>query len=192
MNLLTKMETGTLYISGQGITRPWRIINSLIFKNAESMCLTSIAKEKLHMDSYYLLTAINFDQSKWTEVIKYGNEYLRLNKQVKTRPEDFGTIVANSYDSVWKIQILMGIALNETDNAAQSDEMFRTALLNTSSPFNARKTIGTYYFNKGIFDRAQEHLKGASDLNKDDQTVNGLLESIKIRSSISSCRHRYK
>jgi glycosyltransferase involved in cell wall biosynthesis len=151
------------------------------FKNAEAMALSAIAIDKRHLDSYYLLTAVYFEQSKWTEVIKYGNGYLDLSRQIKNKPEDFGTLVANSFNSSWKILTLMGIAYHETNDLMDSCKSFQSALSNVSNPFNALKTIGMYYYNKTLFTQAQEFLKRAFDVDREDMTVKDLLEKIDFR-----------
>ena len=149
------------------------------FKSAETIALSAITLDKRHLDSYYLLTAIYFDLSKWLDVIKYGKDYLNLCTQFKNNPEKFGTMVANSFGSLWKIQILMGVACNETGDTMQSKELFRSALQITSNRFNALKIIGTYHYNKALFSRSKEYLEKAFDLNKDDSSVNDMLEKIR-------------
>jgi len=145
------------------------------FKNAESMALSSIAIDKHHLDSHFILIPLYLEQSKWHEVIKYGNEYLLLTKQIKRKPEEFGTIVINSISKYWKVLIWMGIAFYETDNMKEAEKSFRTAESHASDPFNALKTIGIYYYNKAIFPQAREYLKKAFDINERDAAVNELL-----------------
>jgi tetratricopeptide (TPR) repeat protein len=157
------------------------------FKNAEAIALSATAIDKRHLDSYYLLTAVYFEQSKWPEVIKYGNNYLHLSRQIKNKPEEFGAIVANSFNASWKILTLMGIAYYETGNLMDSDKSFQSAISNVSNPFNALKTIGMYFYNKALFSQAQEYLKRAFDVNKEDTTVKDLLEKISSRGQTSKC-----
>jgi glycosyltransferase involved in cell wall biosynthesis len=161
------------------------------FKNAESMALSAITLEKRHLDSYFLLMPLYLDQLKWHEVIKHGNEYLLLIKQIKKNPEEFGTIVFNSISKYWKVHIWMGIAYYETDNIKEAEQSFRTAVKYASDPFNALKTIGIYYYNKALFTQAREYLEKAFDVNKEDAAVNNLLTKIgtddQDKQTISCC-----
>ena len=145
------------------------------FKNAESIALSAIAIDKRHIDSYFILTLTNFDQGKWLDVIKYGNEYLLLSDKIKKNPEHFDVIVNNSLNQSWKILLLMGISFHQTENIKEAEQSFRTAISHASDPFNALKTIGIYYYNKALFPQAQEYLKKAFDINKEDTVVNDLL-----------------
>ncbi len=95
------------------------------FKNAESMALSAIAVDKRHLDSHFILIPLYLDQSRWHEVIKYGNEYLLLTKQFKKKPEEFGAIVCTSISKYWKVFIWMGIAYYETGNIKQAEQSFR-------------------------------------------------------------------
>ena len=148
------------------------------FKNAESMALSAIAIEKRHLDSYFILISLYLDHSKWHEVIKYSNEYLLLTKQIKKKPEEFGTVVFNSLSEYWRVFIWMGIAYYETENIKEAEKSFRTAESHASNPFNALKIIGTYYYNKALFPQAREYLEKALDINKRDAGVNELLNKI--------------
>ena len=145
------------------------------FKNAESIALSAIAIDKRHIDSYFILTLTNFDQGKWLDVIKYGNEYLLLSDKIKKNPEHFDVIVNNSLNQSWKILLLMGISFHQTENIKEAEQSFRTAISHASDPFNALKTIGIYYYNKALFPQAREYLKKAFDINKEDTVVNDLL-----------------
>ena len=145
------------------------------FKNAESMALSAIELDKRHLDSHFILISLYLDQSKWHEAIKYGNEYLLLTKQIKKKPEEFGTIVSNSLSEYWRVFIWMGIAYYETDNIKEAEKSFRTAASHASDPFNALKIIGTYYYNKALFPQAREYLEKAFDVNNEDTAVNELL-----------------
>lgn len=161
------------------------------FKNAEAMALSSIEKDRRHLDSYFILVPVYHDQSKWHEAIKYGNEYLLLTKRIKNRPGEFGTIVSNSLNEYWKVLIWMGIAYFETGNIKEAEGSFRDALSRTSDSFNALKTIGAYYYSKDLFQQARGHLKKALDINREDAAVNDMMNKIgagqQDRQTISCC-----
>jgi tetratricopeptide (TPR) repeat protein len=154
------------------------------FKNAESIALSAIAIDKRHIDSYFILTLTNFDQGKWFDVIKYGNEYLFLSVKIKKTPEYFDVIVNNSLNQSWKILLLMGISYYQTENIKEAEQSFRAALSHASDPFNVLKAIGIYYYNKALFPKAQEYLKKAFDINKEDAVVNDLLTKNRKHGSI--------
>jgi tetratricopeptide (TPR) repeat protein len=145
------------------------------FKNSESIALSAIAIDKRHIDSYFILTLTNFDQGKWLDVIKYGNEYISLSDKIKKNPEHFDVIVNNSLNQSWKIFLVMGISFHQTENIKEADQSFHTAISHASDPFKALKAIGIYYYNKALFPQAREYLKRAFDINKEDAVVNDLL-----------------
>jgi tetratricopeptide (TPR) repeat protein len=145
------------------------------FKNAESIALSAIAIDKRHIDSYYMLTLTNFDQGKWLDVIKYGNEYISLSDKIKKNPEHFDVIVNNSLNQSWKIFLVMGISFHQTENIKEAEQSFLAAISDASDPFKALKAIGIYYYNKALFPQAREYLKRAFDINKEDAVVNDLL-----------------
>jgi glycosyltransferase involved in cell wall biosynthesis len=161
------------------------------FENAKSIALSAIAINKSHLDSYYILTLTSFDQLSWSEVIKYGNEYLHLIEQLKSNPEDFGTVVANSLNESWNILVLMGIAYFETCKLADSKDSFQSAVSHASNPFHVLRAIGIFYYNKHSLPEAREYLKKAFKANKEDRSVKDLLDKIaserQKKQTISCC-----
>lgn len=149
------------------------------YKNSEAVCLSALALNKQHLDSWYLLTAVYFEQSRWTEVIEYGSKYLNLAVEINKRPQDFGTMVMNSFGSGWKIQVLKGIACYETGETEEAEKSFSLALENSNNQFTALKLIGAFYFNKGLMDLSGKYLERAINLNKDDPNVIELLDKIR-------------
>jgi len=154
------------------------------FKNAESIALSAIAIDKRHIDSYFILTLTNFDQGKWLDVIKYGNEYLLLGDKIKKNPDHFDVIVNNSLNQSWKIFLLMGVSFYQTENIIEAEQSFRTAISHASDPFYVLKAIGIYYYNKALFPQAREYLNKAFDINKEDAVVNDLLTQNRKHGSI--------
>jgi glycosyltransferase involved in cell wall biosynthesis len=164
------------------------------FRNAESMALSAISLDEFHLDSYFILTTIYFDQSRWTEVIKFGKLYLILIKKIKNNPVLFGTKIANSFNEAWKVLGWMGIAYHETGDKINAEDTFLSAISdtsNTSNLFKALKGIGGYYYNKALFPQAREYLEKAFDINREDTDVNGMLKNIGIdkqdKQTISCC-----
>jgi len=159
--------------------------------NAESMALSAIISDHRHLDSYYILTLVSFDRSKWSDVTSYGNEYLSLSDRIKKYPEDFGAIVANSLNESWNIQVLMGIALHELGRLKESEKSFQAAIDSAFNPFKALRAIGIYYYNKGMWSESSVHLEKALEINREDSTVKDLLNKIghkgKANQRISCC-----
>jgi glycosyltransferase involved in cell wall biosynthesis len=161
------------------------------YENAKSIALSAIAINKRHLDSYYILTMTSFDQLTWPEVIKYGNKYLHLIEQMKSNPEEFGTVVANSINESWNILVLKGIAYFETGKLADSKDSFQSAVSHAANPFHVLRAIGIFYYNKHSLHEAREYLKKAFDANKEDKSVKDLLDKIasekQKKQTISCC-----
>jgi glycosyltransferase involved in cell wall biosynthesis len=160
-------------------------------KNAESMALAAITLDSRHLDSAFILTLISFDQSRWSDVIKYGDKYIKLSNKFKKSPEDFGVIVANSLNESWNISVLMGIAFHETGEFNKSKESFQSAITGAFNSFRALRATGIYCYNKGMLSESQGYLEKALAIDKEDPTVKNLLNSIEIESrdhqKISCC-----
>ena len=147
-------------------------------KNAESMALSASSIDDRHLDSHYILTLIYFDQANWHKVIKHGNKYVRLCKQIKKNPEEFGIIVANSLNESWNILVLTGIAYHENGSLRDSEESFRSAVSSAGNLFLASRAIGIYYYNKGLLSESRKYLKKALDAEKENPTIRELLDKI--------------
>jgi len=149
-------------------------------KNAEALAFQAIAIDDRHIDSYYVLTLVNFARSNWVNVITYGKSYLLLIDRLGKNPAEFGTIVANSINESWNILVLMGIAGHETGRLNDSREYFKSAVASTN-PFPALRAIGIYHYNKGLMEEAMKYLAKASEINNDDASVKNLLNEIRSK-----------
>jgi tetratricopeptide (TPR) repeat protein len=146
--------------------------------NAESMALSAIAENKYHLDSFFILTVIYLEQSKWSEALKCGSEYSFLLKKIRNQPDEFGTIVFNTLNESWLVMIWMAIASLKTGDSKDSETYIKSTLSQAPDRFNALKTIGQYCYRKGLSPEAHKYLKLAFDLNKEDPVVNDLLDRI--------------
>lgn len=161
------------------------------YDKAESMTLSAIDIDKRHIDSHYLLTLLYFDQAKWDKVITHGRNHVRLCRRMKNKPEEFGTLIANTLNESWNVLVLTGIAHHEKGSSKDAEKSFRSAISTAPRPFLALRAIGIYYYQKGLLTKSREILKQAWKLDKDDPTVKNLLDKIERKSpskqTISCC-----
>jgi glycosyltransferase involved in cell wall biosynthesis/Tfp pilus assembly protein PilF len=146
---------------------------------AEDISISALKKYPHHIDAYFILSLIYFDQKRWSRLIKHGNEYIRLIKQFEKSPETFGNLVTNSISEAWNVKILVGMACFEMEQFKISEKAFEEAIACAPEPLVALRAIGIFFYNKKDFEKAFTYLQGAQKENPDDTTVNSFINQIK-------------
>ncbi|MBA3036700.1 MAG: glycosyltransferase, partial [Desulfobacterium sp.] len=145
---------------------------------AEKISKSALKKYSDHIDSYFVLSLVCFDQKKWAHLINYGNEYIRLIKLLNKSPERFGNLLTCTVNEQWNVQVLIGVAYFELNLFKDSDHAFDKAVSCAPEPFIALRAAGIYFHNQKKHIKALEYLKRAHEKKPDDSTVNSLIAQI--------------
>jgi glycosyltransferase involved in cell wall biosynthesis len=151
------------------------------FDQAETLCLSAIAINNMHIDSYYILTLIYYDQGDWDNVIKHGKRHVDLSNQLKTNPQNFGTMVINTHKEAWNTYLLLGIAYHEIGKSKPSYDSIQSAISFAPDPFYPLRAAGIYFFHKGLLSKSEKYFQRALLINSNDQNVKDILEKIRLK-----------
>ena len=147
-------------------------------KMAREVAMNGLKKNPDHIDSYFMMIVICFDEKCWEDLVHHADRYLQLLDILKAEPTHFDRLVTCSLDEEWNMHVLIGIAYVELGQAVNSQRSFEIAIQSAPEPFIALRAIGIYFYNKGLIAKSLLYLEKARQQNANDETVNQLLERI--------------
>jgi tetratricopeptide (TPR) repeat protein len=127
---------------------------------AKEYPIRALEKYPDHLDSYYMLTIIAGDKSEWDDVIKHGNNFIRVWKDHKNFPEKLDMMIENTMSEAPAIYTLIGHAYHGLKAYNKMEECYNNACEMSDDKWLLYWNIGVYHLDKSFdMERAGHFLK---------------------------------
>ncbi|MGD9161223.1 MAG: glycosyltransferase, partial [Desulfobacteraceae bacterium] len=112
-----------------------------------------------NLDSYYMLTIITGEKTEWEAVCKYGENYIRVWRELKDNPEKAEMSINTTISEAPAIYMLLGHAHHADKAYREMDECYSRACDTANEKWQVFWNIGAYHLDKsGDMDLAEKYL----------------------------------
>ena len=120
-----------------------------------------------HPDSLFVLVMAYREMKDWPRVEEAASRYLYVHEILENDPSRLGYLVVNSAGEIWKVHLVLGEALLESDSAGEAEKSFEKALHFAPSRSVAHKGVAECYKNRSMGQEAIVHYERALESDPD-------------------------
>jgi len=146
-------------------------MNTDCLDEAEQICLNAIQKSQKHLDSYYLLTIINYNKKDWEKLFHHSNAYLSLLERIAKTPGEFGPMVHNTVNHKWRVHIHRAFAFQEIEKRKKAEGEYLRALKHCDDKREYYKLLTSFHTRRSEFPIAEEYLLEALKYDQNDSEL---------------------
>lgn len=117
-------------------------------KNAQHHALRAIRKFDGHMDSYYILTLVAFDEGRWEDVILYGEKYIERLTYYQSQSYKAGELINMTMTERPSVCLLLGHAWYMKGNRANMQACYDSAEVSVNDPWKTLHNVAVFHIDK--------------------------------------------
>ena len=128
---------------------------------AEHWALEALKKYQNHLDSYYNLSRIYYEQKNINQLREYSTRYLELLTRINKTPEEFGTCIFFTTGLKWLVRLYRACAFMDRGITHESDEELNNAMTGCPDKRQFHHLLAGYYMQRKKWQASEDEFKKA-------------------------------
>lgn len=130
-------------------------------KNAQKHALRAIRKFDGHMDSYYILSIVAFDEERWVDTLCYGDNYVERLSYYQIHSDKAGELINMTMTEGSSVSVLLGHASYMMEDRTKMQACYDRAVASANDPWKTLHNVALFHI-----DKTQDYGLAGTFLNK--------------------------